>query len=51
LLGDVVEMSKNYFASAIEDGSIRGVDGAQCLTLRVAGGFLEVLGEISVEFS
>lgn len=50
LLGDFIEIHKNYFAGAIEDGSIRDVEGGQQVTLRIAGGYLEVCGKVAVDF-
>lgn len=48
LLGDFLEINKNHFAGIIEDGSINTSNGSDRLTLRITGGYLEVLGTISI---
>lgn len=51
LLGDFLEMNANYFAGVIVDGHVCEVGDTQRVTLRLAGGYLEIFGKVSVDFS
>lgn len=51
LIGDFFEINKNHFAGAIEDGTIHTYTNNQRLTLRITGGYLEVLGQINVNWA
>ncbi|GAB6140465.1 hypothetical protein JCM14076_11940 [Methylosoma difficile] len=50
LIGDFFEINKNHFAGAIEDGSIHPYADEQRLILRITGGYLEVFGQIKVDW-
>lgn len=49
IIGDFLEIKKNRFAGAVEDGSIRDEGGFHRLTIKITGGYLEILGYVSVD--
>lgn len=49
MIGDFLEIKKNRFAGAVEDGSIRDEGDFHRLTIKITGGYLEVLGYVSVD--